>query len=54
VAAARLAQLDRRLAACPEGGQQGDAALRARGGVTAIAEALAAHPAYFGTEAGAA
>jgi uncharacterized membrane protein YccC len=47
IAAARLARLDERLASLPDGGSEASLALRARGGILAISEALIQHASYF-------
>ena len=47
IATARLDQLDRHLASCPDAGLATSVALRARGSVLAIVEALAQHTSYF-------
>ena len=47
VAIARLRQLDRRLASAPDAGPETAIALRARGRILVISEALAEHAAYF-------
>jgi uncharacterized membrane protein YccC len=47
IATARLTQLDDRLAARPEAGSEASLALRARGSILAITEALIDHASYF-------
>jgi uncharacterized membrane protein YccC len=47
IATARLTQLDDRLAARPKAGSEASLALRARGIILAITEALIAHASYF-------
>ena len=47
IAIARLHQLDRRLASAPDAGPETAIALRARGRILVISEALAEHGAYF-------
>jgi hypothetical protein len=47
MAIARLRQLDRRLASTPGTGQETLTALRARGRILVISEALAEHSSYF-------
>jgi uncharacterized membrane protein YccC len=51
MAIARLQQLDRRLAFMPDAGPQPGSALRARGRLLVISEALAEHGSYFDTGA---
>ncbi|MGH6838662.1 MAG: FUSC family protein [Methylocella sp.] len=47
IATARLARLDERVASLPDGGSEASLALRARGSILAISEALIQHASYF-------
>jgi uncharacterized membrane protein YccC len=51
VAIARLHQLDQRIACNPDAATEPDVALRARGRIMVISEALAEHASYFDAEA---
>jgi hypothetical protein len=51
VAIARLHQLDSRLVSDPDTGPETDGALRVRGRIVAISEALAEHGSYFDSRA---
>jgi hypothetical protein len=51
IAIARLHQLDQRIACNPDAATEPDVALRARGRILVISEALAEHASYFDAEA---